>query len=101
MLGGMISASPSLSPGQVAGRSLDTVCFFVLCKRHWIKGPGGAPWGFPMYTLHLNSDAGYAVSPRDHHVSDWTLTWHRCGCPCIQTQSIFFWVAAVAELKKA
>ena len=63
MLGGMISASPSLSPGQVAGRSLDTVCFFVLCKRHWIKGPGGAPWGFPMYTLHLNSDAGYAVVP--------------------------------------
>jgi len=27
------------------------------------QGPGGAPWGFPVYTLHLNSDAGYAVVP--------------------------------------
>ena len=24
---------------------------------------GGAPGGFPVYTLHLNSDAGYAVVP--------------------------------------
>ena len=63
MLGGMISASPSLSPGQVAGRSLDTVCFFVLCKRHWINRVPGAHQGFPVYSLHLNSDAGYAVLP--------------------------------------
>ena len=27
------------------------------------QGPGGAPGGFPVYTLHLNSDAGYAVVP--------------------------------------
>ena len=27
------------------------------------QGPGGAPWGFPVYTLHLDSDAGYAVVP--------------------------------------
>ena len=27
------------------------------------QGPGGAPGGFPVYTLHLNSDAGYAVLP--------------------------------------
>ena len=39
------------------------VCFFVLCKRHWIHRVPGAPWGFPVYTLHLNSDAGYAVLP--------------------------------------
>jgi len=36
-----------------------TVCFFVLCKRHWINRVPG----FPVYTLHLNSDAGYAVVP--------------------------------------
>ena len=29
--------------------SAHAVCFFVLCKR------------FPTFTLHLNSDAGYAV----------------------------------------
>ena len=28
------------------------------------QGPGGAPGGFPIYTLRLNSDAGYAA-PRD------------------------------------
>ena len=27
------------------------------------QGPGGAPGGFPVYTLHLNSDAGHAVLP--------------------------------------
>ena len=27
------------------------------------QGPGGAPGGFPVYTLHLNSDAGYTVVP--------------------------------------
>ena len=41
-----------------------TVCFFVLCKTTLDQqGPGGAPWGFPVYTLRLNSDAGYAVLP--------------------------------------
>ena len=25
------------------------------------QGPGGAPWGVPVCTLHLDSDAGYAV----------------------------------------
>ena len=27
------------------------------------QGPRGAPWGVPVFTLHLNSDAGYADLP--------------------------------------
>ena len=39
-------------------------CFFVLCKRHWINRVPGAHRGdSSVYTLHLNSDAGYAVVP--------------------------------------
>jgi len=40
----------------VTDRDALIVCFFVKCKRHWIKqGPGGAPGEFPIYTLGLNS----------------------------------------------
>ena len=40
------------------------MCFFVLCKRHWINRVPGAHRGDSLCILfHLNSDAGYAVVP--------------------------------------
>ena len=40
------------------------VCSFVVMYTTSVQqGPGGAPWGFPVDTHHLNSDAGYAVLP--------------------------------------
>ena len=54
-----ITVTVTVGPQAAAMPVKNRVCFFVLCKRHWINRVPG----FPVYTLHLNSDAGYAVVP--------------------------------------
>ena len=46
-------ASPTLCGWDLTPRpKTRTVCFFVLCKRHWINRVPGAHQGkFPVYTL--------------------------------------------------
>ena len=49
-------------PNDFSG-STNTVCFFVLCKRHQLNRVPGGTWEVSVYTFRLDSHAGVAVLP--------------------------------------